>query len=202
MLQKFFNILNRDMQDADQMAENGLLELKKKRELTIGVHKVKIDRKIAEGGYADIYRVIDASGSQSFFSNAPKSVFALKRQFIETNSQQIDFTNTVSKNSVEQAYICEINSLKNVKESQNVIKLVDHQENLKSNGFEVYMLLEYCPNGTLFDLIEQKCRNGYSGITDEDELIKIVNDIAKGLKALHEKSISHRDLKIENVLKS
>ena len=86
MLQKFFNILNRDMQEADQLAENGLMELKKKSELTIGNHKVKIDRKIAEGGYADIYRVLDASGPQSFFSNAPKQVFALKRQFIETDS--------------------------------------------------------------------------------------------------------------------
>ena len=81
------------------------------------------------------------------------------------------------------------------------MRLVDHQENKKPNGFEVYMLLEYCPNGTLFDLIEQKCRGGFSGITDEDELIKIVNEVSKGLKGLHEKSISHRDLKIENILK-
>ena len=73
------------MQGADQLAENGLSQLKKKKELQIGSYKVKIDRKIAEGGYADIYRVIDASGNSSFFSNdifsndSNKVVYALKR---------------------------------------------------------------------------------------------------------------------------
>lgn len=34
----------------------------------IGSHKIKIDRKVAEGGYADIYRVIDVT-SGSIFNN-------------------------------------------------------------------------------------------------------------------------------------
>ena len=37
----------------------GLSKLSNKKTLTIGTHKVKIDRKIAEGGYADIYRVVE-----------------------------------------------------------------------------------------------------------------------------------------------
>lgn len=63
------------------------------------------------------------------------------------------------------------------------------------------MLLEYCPNGTLFDLIEEKCKIGLKGITDEKELYKIINDISNGLRLLHAKNISHRDIKIENVLR-
>lgn len=63
------------------------------------------------------------------------------------------------------------------------------------------MLLEYCAHGTLFDLIEEKCAAGLSGISDERELYKIVNDVANGLRALHSQQIAHRDVKIENVLK-
>lgn len=61
-------------------------------------------------------------------------------------------------------------------------------------------MLEYCPNGTLFDFIESKCKLGFDGISDEAELFNILNEISNGLRILHEKSISHRDLKIENVL--
>ena len=79
--------------------------------------------------------------------------------------------------------------------------MIDNQENAKLNGSEVYLLLEYCPNGTLFDLIEESCKRGKAGIMDEVLLFKIINDISKGLRILHEQKIAHRDLKLENIIK-
>ena len=82
MLSRFFKILNVDLVEADQKAEHGLSNLKKWKELLIGSHKIKIDRKIADGGYADIYRVTDVSNG-----SVP---YALKRMFVETESQKIE----------------------------------------------------------------------------------------------------------------
>jgi hypothetical protein len=60
MLKKFFILLNRDLLEVDQRAQSGLSKLKKRKELQIGDHRVKVERKIAEGGYADIFKVSDA----------------------------------------------------------------------------------------------------------------------------------------------
>ena len=53
----------------------------------------------------------------------------------------------------------------------------------------------------MFDLIEEKCKVGLNGITDESELFKILNDISNGLMLMHSKMVAHRDIKIENVLR-
>lgn len=83
MLQKFFVLLNRDLVEVDQRAQSGLSKLKKRKELQIGDHRVKVDSKIAEGGYADIFKVSDAQKNGPFsLINTQSQEFALKRMFI------------------------------------------------------------------------------------------------------------------------
>ena len=149
---------------------------------------------MAEGGYADIFRVTTEAKTLSLLNNEEQE-YALKRMFIPSES---------SKNgnaaAVRKAFECEVRVLSSLPHCDNLIGMVDQQENQKLDGKEVFILLEYCPNGTLFDLIESKCKLGKDGISDEAELYKILNDISNGLRVLHGKSIAHRDLKIENVL--
>lgn len=61
-------------------------------------------------------------------------------------------------------------------------------------GPRLCMVMEYCPNNTLFDYIHMR------GCLTEDEARKYSNQIASGLKYLHEKGIVLRDLKLENIL--
>ena len=88
-----------------------------------------------------------------------------------------------------------------IADHENIVKILDTQINQKTKGFEVFILLEFCPHGTLFDVIEEKCKMGLQGITDENELVKILYDVSNGLKFLHSKKIAHSDIKIENILK-
>jgi serine/threonine protein kinase len=59
---------------------------------------------------------------------------------------------------------------------------------------KIYVFMEYCPNGELFQLINQK------GPMSEREAVKIFNQILSALKYLKENKLSHRDIKPENIL--
>lgn len=87
--------------------------LTKRKNLLVGSHQIKIDRKIAEGGYADIYRVTDGS----------KTPFALKRMFVETNA---DVLSRESNNNIAKAYFSELDILQEVQGCDNIVKLIDH----------------------------------------------------------------------------
>jgi serine/threonine protein kinase len=61
-------------------------------------------------------------------------------------------------------------------------------------GNKIYILMEYCKNGELFDKINS------SGPMPEQEAARIFNQILSALLYLKENGVSHRDIKPENVL--
>ena len=72
----------------------------------------------------------------------------------------------------------------------NVLKLFDHH----SEKDKVYIVLELCEGGELFDRIVQ--REFYS----ESDAQQVLRAIASALQHCHAKKIVHRDLKPENIL--
>ena len=58
----------------------------------------------------------------------------------------------------------------------------------------IFLILEYCPNGELYDMISKH------GKCDEEKARRIFRQIANGLQYIHSKGITHRDLKPENIL--
>eukprot|EP00904_Undaria_pinnatifida_P012997 jgi/Undpi1/8828/HiC_scaffold_25.g11290.m1 len=60
------------------------------------------------------------------------------------------------------------------------------------------ILMEYCPRGNLLDEL-----NKLGGIRmGQAMVLSIANDVVSAVKYLHDKGITHRDLKLDNVLKS
>lgn len=171
-----------------------------------------------------MFRVSEAKKTGDFsLLNTESKEYALKRMFIPAESKKVGQRIAESENGglmahgnagaaafvhasdeavdkVRKAYECEVHIMSQLPHCDNLVGILDQQEHQRLDGLEVYILLEYCANGTLFDLIESKCKLGLDGISDEAELYKILNDISNGLRLLHGKSVAHRDLKLENVL--
>ncbi|CAG8532433.1 3011_t:CDS:10 [Ambispora leptoticha] len=60
---------------------------------------------------------------------------------------------------------------------------------------QIYMVLEYCKGGELFDLL-----NDNKGGFNEKLVRKMFSQLCKAVKYCHDRRIVHRDLKLENVL--
>lgn len=83
----------------------------------------------------------------------------------------------------------EIECLKKLKH-RNIARLYQVFETRTS----IYLVLEYCAGGELFDYIVSKSKLG------EPESAQIINDLMRVLDFIHTNGFAHRDLKPENVL--
>ncbi|ORX44167.1 Pkinase-domain-containing protein [Piromyces finnis] len=84
----------------------------------------------------------------------------------------------------------EIKLMKAIKH-KNIVKLIDVIE----TSTVLCIVMEYCENGELYDLIVENFQN----FTIDDKK-KIFKELVRAVKYLHENNISHRDLKVENIL--
>lgn len=124
---------------------------------------------IGSGGFAQVYTVMHKKYNQ---------VFALKVMNIGTD-------NTARLES----YRNEVSSLEKLIHP-NIIAIYKYFRDRK----RVYMILEYCPNGSLKDVIE---KNGPLG---KKEFIAISRQILSALAYLHSRRVSHGDIKPANIL--
>lgn len=82
----------------------------------------------------------------------------------------------------------EIAVLKRLGNNNNVCRLLNHFE---TAGF-ICLVLEYCANGDLYDLIHQS-----PSLVD---VLVLARDLKNALEYIHSKGVYHRDIKPENIL--
>jgi len=99
------------------------------------------------------------------------------------NKQQLSL-----KDDLHRAYN-EIYALKNLVH-QNICQLFEVFE----NDSYIYLVIEYCPHGELFDYIVSKKRLG------EKEARHVFRQIIAAVAYIHKQGYAHRDLKPENFL--
>ena len=62
----------------------------------------------------------------------------------------------------------------------------------------MYLVMEYCPGGELFDIIADKGEK--EGVFNESEAAQIMKKLFQAINHCHANNISHRDIKPENIM--
>jgi len=84
----------------------------------------------------------------------------------------------------------ELTALKSLK-SSNIVELYDTLYEKP----DLYMILEFCPDGDLHDFINKTQRG-----LEEQQAIHVLKDIMKGFKVMADNGYIHRDIKPANIL--
>eukprot|EP01017_Pseudomicrothorax_dubius_P050689 TRINITY_DN963_c0_g1_i15.p1 TRINITY_DN963_c0_g1~~TRINITY_DN963_c0_g1_i15.p1 ORF type:complete len:581 (+),score=153.06 TRINITY_DN963_c0_g1_i15:75-1817(+) len=129
---------------------------------------------LGKGSFGTVYKGVDTK------RNRPIAVKVIPSAMFENNQDQLKML----KQEIG-------NMMKISQESEHIVKLYD----VKRSKSNLYMILEFCEDGSLEDYIK-KNKNRIS----EQETLKIISQVLKGFQVLHRHHISHRDLKLPNVL--
>jgi AP2-associated kinase len=145
------------------------------QQLKVGQQLIQIESFIAEGGFAHVYSCI---------LNQQRIV--LKRISCSDKSQL-------------QKLIQEAETQKQLTGHINIVSFIDYSYQYTTQ-YELLILMEHCAGGHLVDYLNSRLKNRLL----EQEILAIFQQICKGVSHLHSQQelITHRDLKIENVLLS
>lgn len=148
--------------------------------LDFGELKVMTTSLVAEGGYSFVYTAREVTpGAEQGRMFAVKKVIAQEPDTVEVGRTEIRLLETLPPHP-------------------HIVRFYGSTVEEKGRGvLEMYMVLEYCPGGSLIELVMP----GMPPIP-EAKLLSIFHSVCKAVAHLHaqEPPIAHRDLKLENVL--
>eukprot|EP00347_Sterkiella_histriomuscorum_P003207 403365182 len=135
----------------------------------------EIQTLVGQGAFGSVQRAIHRTS---------RSVVALK-----SYDKQKIMSDQYRKESLKK----EIDILRNL-DHPNIIKLYDSID----NGLKVNLVMEYVEGKSLYSFLRKK--GGFTLKIDETTAKVIFKQIVDGVAYLHSQKITHRDLKLENVL--
>jgi AP2-associated kinase len=147
----------------------------------VGSQRVTIDRYLSEGGFAHVYLVRVPKGDHGLPETA-----VLKRVAVPDKDALANMRT-------------EVETMKKLKGHKHIVTYMDsHASQLKGEGFEVFLLMEFCSGGGLIDFMNTRLQHRLT----EPEILHIFSDVAEGVATMHylKPPLLHRDLKVENVL--
>ncbi|OHS93889.1 CAMK family protein kinase [Tritrichomonas foetus] len=131
----------------------------------------KLLQPIGNGGFATVYTVLNIHHDQ---------IFCVKL---------MELTNEEHKSSLPQSFRAEIDSLINLIHP-HVVAIFDYFQSKNM----LYIILEYCQNGSLDSLIKD------CGKIEPPHLFTMCKQIISALSICHQTGIAHRDIKPQNIL--
>lgn len=166
--------MGQNSSNANPDAAGGAGEAPRERNLSIQNHHItadyKIKKKLGQGNFALVRLCQRKSDNKEF---AVKIIH--KKRLAKPKQQQ------------------------SIEREVEILQKVDHPhcvrlEAIYSTQNHLYLVLEYCKGGELFDMICQ-----HSHFT-ENQAVKVVRQVNSALEYLHNLGIVHRDIKPENIL--
>ena len=152
---------------------------------TVGRHVVQAEEVIAEGGFGVVFLVRISSRSGNSGISGKKA--ALKRIFV---------------NNDRDLAVCkrEIAIVSNLNGHPHLIGYLDSSVSLLDGGVHEVLLLMPYHKVTVLQMMNERLESGFK----EEEVLAIFSDVCKAVARLHhcQTPIIHRDLKVENVLRS
>jgi serine/threonine protein kinase len=134
-------------------------------------NRYRLTRKLGEGGFSEVWEAIDTVTNVSV---------ALKLLITDGN-----MTVTALNDAVRE--FLNVRALAH----ENILR-VEHVDKFEGKAF---LILPLCPKGSLESRLENT-----GAISDERELVTVLNQVAKGLYYLHQNNILHNDIKPGNIL--
>lgn len=141
-------------------------------EKTLLYHGYELIEVVGSGAYATVFKVRSMKYNEIFCAKA----------------MMVDDGDTAKVASRVRSYEQEITSLQRLSHP-NIIQIYD----CFTSDHCYYLVLEYCPNGSLAQLISESKITG-------DRLVDMMKQLASALTYCHDLQVCHRDIKPENVL--
>jgi len=159
-------------------------------EIAINKRNLTVVRKVGEGGFSFVYLVKE---SQSDTSNNHMSSY-------DTGGQQYCLKATsVQTDEQKQVSETETKILKEASGHPNFVTMVDVQMRPSGRGkMDHLILMEFCAQGHAFDVVKSMKQRGERW--NVPQLLRSFGQICSAVSFLHERDITHRDLKLENFL--
>jgi aurora kinase len=132
-----------------------------------------IQENIAKGKFGDI-TLVTKGGKKYVMKRLDKYILLSKKGMAKQAKNEVEIQYRLSK------------------KSKYIVKLLDYFKDEDS----IYMILEYCPGGNLFDKRQKRFETRFT----ESEASYYIYQIAMALKHCHDNGVIHRDIKLENIL--
>lgn len=160
--------------------------------LVVGSHEIEIIKYISKGGFALVYTCYISPPFNNSNIACLKRVQVPSKWQLSLLRQEVDAMRRLRGNKHIVSYIdshaARLNSGRESSQQQNH----HHQQ------YEVFLLMEYCENNGLIDLMNARLVHKLT----EPEILQIMYQITIGVAMCHhlQPPLIHRDIKIENVL--
>ncbi|BGP14633.1 hypothetical protein JCM10213_002199 [Rhodosporidiobolus nylandii] len=158
--------------------------------VNVGEYTVTVERFLSEGGFAHVYL---ANSAVPLPKGSPTATtkHVLKRMAVP------------DKRGVEEVGR-EVDVMRQLKNHPKIVNMIEASvADLPggvdgSKGYEIYILMEWCPGGGIIDMMNTRLQNRLT----ESEILKIFSDVVEAVAHMHYQSppLIHRDLKVENIL--